>query len=82
MCDTTLLFPGGLVRVSNDHVWASLSRWTNASDRRTVHLRCNDGEWMAELRDERHSHFGRSRQSMADGVAFALQLAANAEDES
>ena len=82
MCDTTLLFPGGVVRVSNDHVWSSLARWTSASDRRTVHLRCTSGEWLAELRDEKHSHFGRSRQSMADGVAFALQLATNTAEES
>jgi hypothetical protein len=76
---TELMFPAGIVRIDEGHVWAELSRWTSGGDRR-VRMASFQGVWSAVLEESRGpvitaSWDGSSRLSLADAVAQALQTA-------
>jgi hypothetical protein len=84
---TELLFPGGVVRIDEGHVWAELAKWSKVSTSeksRNVHMRFIGGRYEVELVETTghalHHHWtGRSALSLGDAAAQALQTAANAE---
>jgi hypothetical protein len=71
-----LLFPGGVARVNNEHVWTELARYCQETHGGSVSLwQSGEGRYQALLSPEHGTEFrGSSRLSLGDAVAQALQV--------
>lgn len=75
-----LLFPAGVVRIDEGHVWAELAKYIRANDGEVAFWRAGNGFtarlWSSKLERE---YMGSSDLGMADAVAQALQTAVSEE---
>ena len=71
-----LMFPGGLVRGDESHVWRELSRWLGDGER-SIRAWSTDGVFFSKLecRTSGDGFRGSSKLGLGDAVAQALQAA-------
>jgi hypothetical protein len=77
---TELMFPAGIVRVDEGHVWSELGKYVRDNDGEVAFWRAGNGFtarlWSSKLERE---YMGHSELGMADAVAQALQTAVSEE---
>ena len=78
---TELVFPAGVVRIDESLVWRKLSDWLGGGAYRDVQMRRSVafGDYACQLNDDGVEHLGRSKLSVGDALAQALQIAASRE---
>lgn len=78
---TELCFPAGVVRIDESAIWRKLSDWLGAGSHRDVQMKRSAalGDYVCRLNNDGAEIVGRSKLSVADALAQALQIAASAE---